>query len=116
MGLATPETVRKLQTALHAKAKKSPGYRFYALYDKMYRTDVLWHAETRERFFVFAVREWKQIETARGANEKGPDNLPGPSLSVRYATFRVYAPEVLLVTTAHCAVNCIWCVAGSSGI
>jgi len=44
MSLLTPETVGKLQTALHAKAKESPGYRFYTLYDKMYRKDVLWHA------------------------------------------------------------------------
>jgi RNA-directed DNA polymerase len=44
MSLAPPETVQKLQNALHAKAKGSPGYRFYALYDKMYRSDVLAHA------------------------------------------------------------------------
>jgi RNA-directed DNA polymerase len=44
MGLATPETVRKLQTTLHTKAKDSPDYRFYALYDKMYRLDVLAYA------------------------------------------------------------------------
>jgi RNA-directed DNA polymerase len=41
MGLSTPKTVRKLQTALHAKAKEAPDYRFYALYDKIYRKDVL---------------------------------------------------------------------------
>jgi len=41
MSLATPESVQKLQTALHDKAKKSPDFRFYALYDKVYRKDVL---------------------------------------------------------------------------
>ena len=41
MSLATPESVQKLQTALHDKAKKSPDFRFYALYDKVYRRDVL---------------------------------------------------------------------------
>ena len=49
MGLITPSTVQKLQTALHAKAKQSPSFRFYALYDKVYRTDVLHHAYVRCR-------------------------------------------------------------------
>ena len=41
MNLATPSSVQKLQTALHDKAKGSPNFRFYALYDKVYRKDVL---------------------------------------------------------------------------
>jgi retron-type reverse transcriptase len=44
MSLQPPETVRKLQEALHAKAKGAPGYRFYALYDKVWRADVLAYA------------------------------------------------------------------------
>jgi len=41
MNLATPRSVQKLRTALHDKAKGSPRFRFYALYDKVYRKDVL---------------------------------------------------------------------------
>ena len=41
LNLTTPASVRKLQTALHEKAKESPNFRFYALYDKVYRKDVL---------------------------------------------------------------------------
>ena len=44
VSLSTPQTVQKLQTALHAKAKGSPSFRFYSLYDKLYRADVLGHA------------------------------------------------------------------------
>jgi RNA-directed DNA polymerase len=42
--LATPESVQRLQTAFRAKAKDEPEFRFYALYDKIYRQDVLEHA------------------------------------------------------------------------
>src|SRR5664279_4678975 len=44
--LSTPITVQKLQTALHAKAKSQAGYRFYALYDKIYRSDVATRLQT----------------------------------------------------------------------
>ena len=47
MSLATLPKVQKLQDALHAKAKGSPEFRFYALYDKVYRDDVLWTAHRR---------------------------------------------------------------------
>ena len=42
--LTTPKRVQKLQMALHAKAKAEAGYRFYALYDKISREDILAHA------------------------------------------------------------------------
>src|SRR5512135_825197 len=49
MSLSPPATVQKLQEALHAKAKGAPDYRFYALYDKVYRKDVLEWAYVRCR-------------------------------------------------------------------
>ena len=44
MILEPPVSVQKLQTALQAKAKEAPSYRFYLLYDKLYRKDVLEYA------------------------------------------------------------------------
>ena len=52
--LATPESVQKLQTALHAKAKSAPSFRFYALYEKISRDDILAHA-------------WAQCRSNKGA-------------------------------------------------
>lgn len=52
--LATPETIRTLQRKLYAKAKQEPAYRFYALYDKLYRADILSHA-------------WRLVKANRGS-------------------------------------------------
>ena len=63
--LTTPSSVQKLQSALHAKAKEEPGYRFYLLYDKVYRADVL----------EFAYRSCKANKGAAGVDGQGFDDI-----------------------------------------
>ena len=54
MSLTTPDTIRTLQRKLYTKAKQEPAYRFYALYDKISRDDVLNHA-------------WRLVRANRGS-------------------------------------------------
>ena len=65
--LSTPKSVQKLQKALHAKAKAEPGYRFYALYDKIYREDILAYAYAQCRSNAGAPgvdgQDFPQVET-----------------------------------------------------
>jgi RNA-directed DNA polymerase len=49
LSLTTPNKIRELQIKLYRQAKNEPGYRFYMLYDKIYREDTLTHAHELAR-------------------------------------------------------------------
>ena len=54
MATNTTHTVRQLQRTLYAKAKQAKEVKFYSLYDKVWREDVLWEA-------------WQQVKANKGA-------------------------------------------------
>jgi len=56
--LEMPDKVRELQIKLYRKAKSEPDFRFYQLYDKVYRADVL-------------LRAWVQAKANHGAPGSG---------------------------------------------
>jgi RNA-directed DNA polymerase len=62
VSLQTPDSVRRLQKTLYVKAKTEPAYRFYLLYDKVCRADILDHA-------------YRVSRAARGARTPGVDGM-----------------------------------------
>ena len=98
MSLLPPSKVRKLQEALHAKAKRASRYRFYALYDKVYRRDVLEFAYVRCRINGGAAGVDRQ--TFEDIEAYGPDRwLDELAEDLRKRTYspravrRVYIPK-----------------------
>ena len=68
MSLTTPDKLRQLQKKLGLKAKQEPDYRFYLLYDKVYREDILAHA-------------WQLVREHNGA--PGVDGISCESIEAR---------------------------------
>lgn len=99
MSLVTPIKVQALQRKLSEKAKREPRYRFYALYDKIWREDVLAHA--------YAVAKANQGapgvdgETFAGIEAAGREAwLARLAQEVRTGTYRPQAVRRVLIPKA----------------
>ena len=79
MGLETPEKIRELQRKLYWKAKQESGFRFYLLYDKVYRLDILNHA-------------YHRVQANKGA--PGVDGVTFESLEKREGGVQRYLEEI----------------------
>ena len=84
----TPENIRTLQRKLYRKAKREPACRFHALYDKVYRADILSHAYTLVRANKGSAGidgvAFKDIEAEEGA----PALLAGLAEALKSKTYK----------------------------
>jgi group II intron reverse transcriptase/maturase len=98
--LKTPEKIRELQRGLYRKAKQEKEHRFYLLYDKVYRMDILSHAYRLVRANKGAPGidgvTFEQIEEREGGTEKYLEEIAGEVKWKDYkpqAVRRVYIPK-----------------------
>ena len=86
--LTTPENIRTLQRKLYRKAKQEPACRFHALYDKVYRADILSHAYALVRANKGSAGidgvTFKDIEAGEGA----PALLAGLAEALKSKTYK----------------------------
>ena len=74
MSLVTPKKIQALQRKLYLKAKREPSYRFYALYDKVYRPDILAHAYALAKPTA-VLRAWTGSDSRTSSRTAGSDSL-----------------------------------------
>jgi RNA-directed DNA polymerase len=98
--LKTPEKIRELQRKLYRKAKQEKEYRFYLLYDKVYRLDILNHAYRLVKANKGAPgidgETFERIEQREGGVERYLEEIAGELKRKVYepqAVRRVYIPK-----------------------
>ncbi len=98
--LETPEKIRELQRKLYRKAKQEKEYRFYLLYDKVYRRDILNHAYRLVKANKGAPgidgETFESIEEREGGAEKYLEEIAEELKRKEYkpqAVRRVYIPK-----------------------
>jgi retron-type reverse transcriptase len=98
--LKTPEKIRELQRKLYRKAKQEKEYRFYLLYDKIYKRDILSHAYSLVKANKGAPgidgETFDSIEEREGGAEKYLEEIAGELKRKDYkpqAVRRVYIPK-----------------------